>query len=40
MGALIAIGAGIAVLRDLAKFIMRGEKTPLLEDWAFERLLK
>ena len=26
--------------QDLAKFIMRGEKTPLLEDWAFERLLK
>ena len=29
-----------AASRDLAKFIMRGEKTPLLEDWAFERLLK
>lgn len=29
-----------AASRDLAKLIMRGESTPLLEDWAFERLLK
>ncbi|MDR1649278.1 MAG: FAD-binding oxidoreductase [Synergistaceae bacterium] len=28
-----------AASRDLAKFIMRGESTPLLEDWAFKRLL-
>lgn len=28
-----------AASRDLAKFIMRGESTPLLEDWAFSRLL-
>ncbi|MDR1376877.1 MAG: FAD-binding oxidoreductase [Synergistaceae bacterium] len=27
-----------AASRDLAKFIMRGESTPLLEDWAFKRL--
>jgi glycine/D-amino acid oxidase-like deaminating enzyme len=27
-----------AASRDLAKFIMRGETTPLLEDWAFKRL--
>lgn len=26
--------------RDLAKLIMRGESTPLLEDWAFKRLMK
>ena len=29
-----------AVSRDLAKLIMRGESTPLLENWAFERLLE
>ena len=29
-----------AASRDLAKFIMIGEKTPLLEDWSFSRLLK
>ena len=29
-----------AVSRDLAKFIMRGESTLLLEEWAFKRLLK
>lgn len=29
-----------AVSRDLAKLIMRGESTPLLEEWAFKRLLK
>ncbi len=29
-----------AVSRDLAKFIMRGESTMLLEEWAFKRLLK
>ncbi len=29
-----------AASRDLAKFIMTGEKTPLLEDWAFMRLAK
>ncbi len=29
-----------AASRDLAKYIMRGEKTPLLEDWAFMRLVK
>ena len=29
-----------AVSRDLAKFIMRGEGTMLLEEWAFKRLLK
>lgn len=29
-----------AASRDLAKLIMRGESTPLLEDWAFMRLLK
>lgn len=29
-----------AASRDLAKLIMRGESTPLLEDWAFTRLLK
>lgn len=29
-----------AASRDLAKLIMRGETTPLLEDWAFDRLLK
>ena len=28
-----------AVSRDLAKFIMRGESTMLLEEWAFKRLL-
>lgn len=28
-----------AASRDLAKLIMRGESTPLLEDWAFKRLL-
>ena len=28
------------VSRDLAKFIMRGESTMLLEEWAFKRLLK
>lgn len=28
-----------AVSRDLAKFIMRGESTLLLEEWAFKRLL-
>ncbi|MDR1979705.1 MAG: FAD-binding oxidoreductase [Synergistaceae bacterium] len=28
-----------AASRDLAKLIMTGESTPLLEDWAFERLL-
>lgn len=28
-----------AASRDLAKFIMRGESTPLLEDWAFKRLI-
>ncbi|MDR1379733.1 MAG: FAD-binding oxidoreductase [Synergistaceae bacterium] len=27
-----------AASRDLAKYIMRGESTPLLEDWAFKRL--
>ncbi len=27
-----------AASRDMAKFIMTGEKTPLLEDWAFMRL--
>lgn len=27
-----------AASRDLAKLIMRGESTPLLEDWAFKRL--
>jgi sarcosine oxidase subunit beta len=29
-----------AVSRDLAKYIMRGESTLLLEEWAFSRLLK
>lgn len=29
-----------AASRDLAKLIMRGESTPLLENWAFSRLLK
>lgn len=29
-----------AASRDLAKFIMTGESTPLLEDWAFMRLAK
>lgn len=29
-----------AVSRDLAKYIMRGESTLLLEEWAFKRLLK
>ena len=29
-----------AVSRDLAKYIMRGESTLLLEEWAFQRLLK
>jgi len=29
-----------AASRDLAKLIMRGESTPLLEDWAFKRLLR
>jgi len=29
-----------AASRDLAKLIMKGESTPLLEDWAFKRLLK
>lgn len=29
-----------AVSRDLAKYIMRGESTMLLEEWAFKRLLK
>lgn len=28
-----------AASRDLAKLIMRGESTPLLEDWSFKRLL-
>lgn len=28
-----------AASRDLAKLIMRGESTPLLENWAFKRLL-
>ena len=28
-----------AASRDLAKLIMRGESTPLLEDWAFKRLI-
>ena len=28
-----------AATRDLAKLIMRGESTPLLENWAFKRLL-
>lgn len=28
-----------AASRDLAKLIMRGESTPLLEDWAYTRLL-
>jgi len=28
-----------AASRDLAKWIMRGESTPLLEDWAFKRLI-
>lgn len=29
-----------AASRDLAKYIMTGEKTPLLEDWAFMRLVE
>lgn len=29
-----------AVTRDLAKYIMRGESTLLLEEWAFQRLLR
>ncbi len=29
-----------AATRDLAKLIMRDESTPLLENWAFERLLE
>ena len=29
-----------AVSRDLAKYIMRGESTLLLEEWAFKRLWK
>jgi glycine/D-amino acid oxidase-like deaminating enzyme len=29
-----------AASRDLAKLIMTGESTPLLEDWAFKRLFK
>ena len=29
-----------AASRDLAKLIMVGESTPLLENWAFKRLIE